>query len=116
MQRLNDLRAERAKNITDAEAILLLAESENRAPTAEELAKVDALIGNEEGSIPGAISELDAQIGRYVRVTTLKAELANTAPGPKPVKPDGNTQAQTMKRGDWEKLSQAARGAFIANG
>lgn len=113
MQKLNDLRAARAKAITDAEAILLKAEAEARDLTPEEITAVDALVGTETGG--GMVASFDEQIARYARVSTLKANLAEPASGPGAIKPEATTK-NSMKRSEYEKLSTRDRAAYIQSG
>ena len=114
-KKLNDLRAERAKAITDAEAILTAAETAGRDLTPAEEAQVDALIGTEDGSIPGAVAALDTQIKRYARVSTLKANLSQAADGQHPAQKPEATPLK-MKRAEWDKLSPAEKAAYNKDG
>lgn len=113
--KLNEIRAKRAELITQAQAIIETAEAENRDLTTDEMAAVDALIGVEDGSVPNQVTQLDAQIARYVRVETLTAELSQPADGQEREKPEPG-QKKAMKRAEFAKLDPVAQGEYVKGG
>jgi hypothetical protein len=111
--KLNELRAKRAEVISQAQAIMDAADTEGRELTADEMTAIDALIGVEDGSVPNAIANFDAQITRYQRQENLVADLAKPA-GKPAIKPQPGQQ--TMKRADFNGLKPADQSAFVRNG
>lgn len=79
MNRLQQLKEQKAALLSRVEAVIKVAEDEKRELTAEETADIDAVLG--AGDKPGQVGEIDAKIAREEKIVAKLGELArNTAP------------------------------------
>lgn len=80
MRTLQQIREAIQSKLTEAESIQALATSENREPTAEEAARIDAIVGS--GDKPGELSALRIDEERAVKLEAIKAaNVARHEPG-----------------------------------
>lgn len=80
MRTIKAIREEKASLCDEAEALVLLAEKENRANTAEEQATIDGIVGKgKKGTaeyVPGKVAALEAEEARVENFNSIKAGLA----------------------------------------
>lgn len=80
MRTLQQIREAIQAKLTEAESIQALATAENREPTAEEAARIDAIVGS--GDKPGELSALRIDEERAVKLEAIKAaSVAKHEPG-----------------------------------
>lgn len=112
---LRKLLNERSTKVERAQAIFNAADAEGRDLNEAERAEITQLLG--EGDSTGEIGALDAQIEKISdereRFRAM-AEKKFTPVDTSPQKPDGKA-ATSMKRSEFNKLSQAEQAVFIKN-
>lgn len=86
MKTVAELKAKRAELLAEVEAIATVAKSENREPTAEESARIDAVLG--AGNVAGEVANLTNQIARAEKIEAAKRDLLATSN-------IGNTQTES---------------------
>lgn len=105
MKRIQQLKEQRANLLARAEALVKLAEEENRSLTEDEAKEVDGI-----SSDGGELSKVDAELKRLERVQSLQAEAAIRIAGQQRQEPEGRrivVPATARKLGNFKAFKGA---------